>query len=254
MGDLEEAEKCYRQAQEVFSHIDACDTKWNAAIACYAGGMVCQCQGRWPDALARFDQALLGIKKSGHSNMQAGVERIRQRMFYLQDRYHQQRLQEEAENSIPVVGTSAAGYPMLAIPLASDDVFPDKIYVKGRACEVKRMLEVGRGNYLELPPGKNHFVVRVEGDSMIAIGIDDGDYVVFRQQPEVAQGEIAVVRIDDLDDARSTVKRFYRDDSKIKLRAENPDFQPREQVFGIKDPTLHVLGKAIATLAVRSDA
>lgn len=253
MGDLTEASECYARAQERFSHIDACDTQWNAAVACYAGGLVCQCQGKLADALARLNQAITSIKGLRNPNMRAGVERIRQRMFYLQDRYHQQRTQEEAENLIPIVGIAAAGYPMLAIPLASDDVFSDKVYVKGMACEVKHMLEAGRANYLELPRGKSHFVVRVEGESMTAIGIENGDYVVFRQQPEVAQGEIAVVRIDDIDGARSTVKRIYRNDSKTTLKAENPEFQPQEQNFGVHDPTLHVLGKAIATLCVSVD-
>ena len=54
-------------------------------------------------------------------------------------------------------------------------------------------------------PGPGCFAVRVHGESMIGVGIMDGDYVVVRPQPSAENGEIVAVLID----GEATVKRFY---------------------------------------------
>ena len=85
------------------------------------------------------------------------------------------------------------------------------------------------------------FCVRAKGDSMINARIFDGDIVFCREQPTVENGEIAVVIIDN----EATLKRFYKYENAIELRAENPMQAPlnysREEAEDIR-----ILGKAIA--------
>lgn len=71
--------------------------------------------------------------------------------------------------------------------------------------------------------------------------INDGDIVFVHQQPEVENGEIAVVAVDD----EATLKRFYRYSDLIVLRAENPAYKDIEyRPDDHKD--IRVLGKAVA--------
>ena len=69
-------------------------------------------------------------------------------------------------------------------------------------------------------------------------GILDGDYVVAEKTPTSSDGEIVVAMIEE----EATVKRFYREGSRIRLQPENPDFEPiyAENVF--------ILGKVIAVV------
>ena len=86
------------------------------------------------------------------------------------------------------------------------------------------------------------FVLIAKGDSMTGARINDGDIVFVHQQPEVENGEIAVVAIDD----EATLKRFYKySDDLIVLRAENPDY--KDMVYTPEDhKDVRVLGKAVA--------
>lgn len=87
---------------------------------------------------------------------------------------------------------------------------------------------------------KADFVLRAKGDSMTGARINDGDLVFVRKQDTVENGEIAVVAIDD----EATLKRFYKYDELIVLRAENPAYKDQEyrpeQAHEIR-----VLGKAV---------
>lgn len=65
------------------------------------------------------------------------------------------------------------------------------------------------------------FALTCHGNSMAAM-IQDGDIVCIRKQPEVANGEIAAVRIGE----EATLKRFYRQGDTVMLQAENPAFSP----------------------------
>lgn len=85
------------------------------------------------------------------------------------------------------------------------------------------------------------YVLKCQGDSMINARIFDGDYVFIKEQPVVENGEIAAV----LMDGTVTLKRFYRHDEYIELRAENPMYKPiiiHETDF----ECVHVIGKAVA--------
>ena len=92
------------------------------------------------------------------------------------------------------------------------------------------------GNFI-----KADFCLRVQGDSMINARIYDGDIVFIHQQPEVENGEIAAVAIDDA----VTLKRVYFADDSVMLRAENPKYKP--MVFTKNDClSFRILGKAVA--------
>jgi len=117
---------------------------------------------------------------------------------------------------IPVVGTIAAGQPILA-----------QEYIEG---------------YEYVPEHINvDFCLRVKGDSMINARILDGDLVYVRHQPDIENGEIAAVLIDRHD---ATLKRVYKLDGSVILRAENPSYP--DMIFTRKEAkTIQILGKAI---------
>lgn len=101
---------------------------------------------------------------------------------------------------VPIIGTVAAGVPILAQENI-EDYFP--------------MPE-------EMVHGEDVFMLRVKGESMINAGIYDGDYVLVRQQDEVETGEIAVAMVDD----SATIKRFYKEGNRVRLQPENDTMAP----------------------------
>jgi repressor LexA len=85
------------------------------------------------------------------------------------------------------------------------------------------------------------FCLKAKGDSMINARIHEGDVVFIREQPDVEDGEIAAVLIED----EATLKRVYKTKDMITLVAENPEYKPmiyrNEDLDGIR-----ILGKAVA--------
>lgn len=85
------------------------------------------------------------------------------------------------------------------------------------------------------------FCITVRGDSMINAGINDGDIVFVKAQPEVPNGKIACVEIDN---ERVCIKRFYKTDTGVMLVSENPKYAPLQ--FGESNCTdFKVLGLAV---------
>jgi repressor LexA len=70
--------------------------------------------------------------------------------------------------------------------------------------------------------GNELYALRVEGHSMRDAGILNGDIAIINRQEDVVDGQIAAVLLGDSD---TTLKRFYREDGAIVLRAANPDFK-----------------------------
>ena len=70
--------------------------------------------------------------------------------------------------------------------------------------------------------GSENFMLRVQGDSMIDAAILDGDLIVVRPQKTANNGEIVVAMLD----GEATVKRFYREDGRIRLQPENTAMEP----------------------------
>ena len=102
--------------------------------------------------------------------------------------------------NVPLVGDVAAGVPILAEENITDTIsLPTDI--------------VG-----DAPS----FLLSVRGESMIEAGINDGDYVVVKEQPVANNGDIVVAIIDD----GATVKRFYKEKDHIRLQPENSSMDP----------------------------
>lgn len=88
---------------------------------------------------------------------------------------------------------------------------------------------------------KADFCVTAKGDSMINARIFDGDVVFIRKQPDVENGEIAAVIIDD----SVTLKRVYKYPNRIELRPENPTYRV-QNYEGEELEKIRILGKAVA--------
>jgi repressor LexA len=73
-----------------------------------------------------------------------------------------------------------------------------------------------------LRKNKKYFALKVKGDSMSGAGVLEGDTAIIEKQSTVRNGEIAVAVIDEA----VTLKRFYRESSRIRLQAENPAYKP----------------------------
>lgn len=71
-------------------------------------------------------------------------------------------------------------------------------------------------------PGE-HYLLRIRGDSMIEDGIRDGDLAIVRPQSECNDGDVVIALVDGQD---ATVKRFYRQKSRIKLQPANAAMEP----------------------------
>ena len=117
---------------------------------------------------------------------------------------------------VPVVGRIAAGGPILAEERV-EDVFP-----------LPREL-VGEGTL---------FLLRVVGDSMIDAAIADRDWVVVRQQPEAANGDIVAAMLD----GEATVKTYKRTDGHVWLMPHNPQYEP------IAGDDALILGRVVTVL------
>ena len=102
--------------------------------------------------------------------------------------------------SIPIIGTVAAGQPILA-QQNIEGYFPVPTDV--------------------LPPGET-FILNVKGDSMINAGIFEGDQLFIQQCNTARNGDIVVALVDDF----ATVKTFYKENGHIRLQPENDTMEP----------------------------
>ena len=102
--------------------------------------------------------------------------------------------------NVPMIGQVAAGEPILA--------------------------EQNITNYFPIPmefmPNNDTFMLTIKGESMINVGIYDGDYVLVEQCNTARNGEIVVALVDD----SATVKTFYKEEGFYRLQPENDDMDP----------------------------
>jgi len=108
---------------------------------------------------------------------------------------------------LPILGTVAAGRPIEAIE-------PDAASAEQLAVPAEMV-----------PGSKDHYVLRVRGDSMIDDQICDGDLVVIESRQEARNGETVVALVDG---AEATLKRFYKNGSQVKLVPANETMSPME--------------------------
>lgn len=132
------------------------------------------------------------------------------------------RLPTPEHVGLPIVGQVAAGSPILAVESIDD--------------------------YCDIPPSffkpRADFLLTVKGNSMINIGINDGDLLAVHKTQDAQDGDIIVARIDE----DVTVKRLQRSNNKFELQliAENDDFEPikidlRDQAFAIEGVSVGII-------------
>ena len=102
--------------------------------------------------------------------------------------------------SIPMIGRVAAGQPILATENI-EGYFPLPV---------------------EYVPNTDTFILKVKGESMINVGIFDGDYIFVEKAKTARNGDTVVALVDD----SATVKTFYKEDGHIRLQPENDSMDP----------------------------
>jgi repressor LexA len=121
-----------------------------------------------------------------------------------------------APKGLPLVGSVAAGQPILA-----EENIEDNISVPS-----------------EFGGDDGDFLLNVRGDSMVGAGILDGDIVVVQRQENATDGEIVVALVGE----EATVKRFFREADHIRLQPENDAHEP------IRSKEVTVVGKVVGLL------
>jgi repressor LexA len=147
-----------------------------------------------PRAIELFDRAIEGVRDTAESAVRSLA----------------------GGGGLPVVGSVAAGQPILA--------------------------EENIEDHIEVPPeaggDAGQFVLKVKGESMIEAGILDGDFVVVHKQDDARDGEIVVALVGE----EATVKTFYREDDHIRLQPENSSMEP------IRTRDVKILGRMVGLL------
>jgi repressor LexA len=114
----------------------------------------------------------------------------------------------------------------------------------GRVAAGKPIEAVEVVDVIEVPPSMigigNHFVLQVEGDSMVEDGILDGDYVVVRHQPAVENGETVVALINN----EATVKKYYRRKDHIELQPAHTGMDS----IRVKEGDVRIEGKVVGVI------
>lgn len=123
---------------------------------------------------------------------------------------------DESVAEIPVLGSIAAGNPIFAEENWNGTIRIPSEFARSGSC----------------------FALRVQGDSMRDAGIRSGDLAIIEQRPTAENGEIVAALIED----SATLKRFFKENNRIRLQAENPDFAP------IFTQDVRILGKLKAII------
>ncbi|MHB8572373.1 MAG: transcriptional repressor LexA [Candidatus Dormibacteria bacterium] len=162
----------------------------------------------YPPSVREIGQAL---HLSSSSTVQAHLEKLIQK-GYLRRSGSKARALEPTEAAghrgrndrrvveLPLVGRVAAGTPILAQENIEDSVLMSA----------------------DLVGGEGSFMLEVHGDSMTGDGLLDGDLVVVKPQRDAPNGTLVVARVGD----EATVKRLYREGTKVRLQPSNPRYEP----------------------------
>ncbi len=147
------------------------------------------------------------LVKKGYLSRGKGARTIGEERFYT-----------DRVRMVPVIGRVAAGIPILAVENIMGEVpLPESI-----------------------TEGKEIFILRVEGESMVDAGINSGDYLVVRRQEIAEQGDIVVAIID----GDATVKRFFKKGNTVVLKPENKNMNSIE----VKRGDFLIAGKVISVI------
>ena len=148
---------------------------------------------------------LKGLREAGLISQAEGKTRA----ITVTDGTHNRR------NQVPLLGSVAAGTPILA-----------------EEC-IEEYLTFDTGGHVG-----EHFALRVRGESMLEAGILPGDVVVVHQQQQVRNGDIVVALFED----EATVKTLRIQGGQVWLMPENPDYEP------IDGTHAQIIGKVVAVV------
>ena len=124
---------------------------------------------------------------------------------------------DEPTISIPIVGKVAAGEPILAQENIED------------------YFSIGESFFSQSDLKNETFVLKVQGESMINAGINNGDYIIVSKENTARNGQIVVAMID----GNATVKTFYKEKDHVRLQPENDTMEP----IIVKD--VQIVGKVV---------
>lgn len=154
------------------------------------------------------------LKKKGYLSDSGGHRGLRLSAEYVKA--------VQQKQGIPIVGQVAAGEPILA-----------EQNIEGYV-DIKQLLGLS----------DDVFLLRVRGDSMVDVGIMDGDYVAVKPASRVENGQIAVVLLDD----EATVKKVYVQKNRIALKPANQAAGYKTQYVKRTDKDIRIIGKVIGCL------
>lgn len=160
------------------------------------------------------------------STVHSYITRLEEKGVITKDRGKSRTLRVDESSSskssstlrVPILGKVAAGMPILAVENYEGYI------------DVPKPSSTMTANDL--------FALKVQGESMIEVGIMDGDIVVIEKRNTAADGDIIVALVED----EATVKTFYKEDGRFRLQPENSTMEP----IYVKE--LIVLGKVVASM------
>lgn len=166
--------------------------------------------------------AALGFKST--STVQMYINRLIDKGYLLKSDGKSRTIRKAEEDTdiankykVPVIGQVAAGLPILA----TQNYEGYLAYSSDHSYDEAKL-----------------FALKVKGDSMIEVGIMNGDYVVVEQRNYAENGEIVVALVED----EATVKRFFKENGSYRLQPENKAMEP------IIVNEVSVLGKVVAVI------
>ncbi|MBU1167696.1 transcriptional repressor LexA [Patescibacteria group bacterium] len=158
-------------------------------------------------SVATVHKHLQGLKEHGLVSFQKGVARS----LNVKDKL----LEEVRAIEVPLLGTIAAGEPIEAIAENERLSVPEEL----------------KGRY-------DCYALKVRGDSMIEDGIFDGDYVIVERDYYPQNGDVVVALIDN---ESATLKRYYREKSRVRLQPANSSMNP----LYVKNPSIQGKVRAV---------
>ncbi|HVA26268.1 MAG TPA: transcriptional repressor LexA [Chloroflexota bacterium] len=173
----------------------------------------------------------VGIRSTSHVNYhlrileeKGYIERIRNTSRGLRLKTSARHLENEVV-SVPVWGRIAAGEPIEARRSSGESIVVSTEFA---------------------PPDSEAFALQVQGTSMIDALIADGDWIIVRPQEHAENGDLVVATLTSErgDEREATLKRFYREGTRIRLQPANSTMQP----IYVEPERLLIQGKVMAVL------
>ncbi len=149
--------------------------------------------------------AALGFKSTSSAHQY--IERLADKGYISKDDLKTRAIKivgAESTIPLPIVGKVAAGEPILAQENIED------------------YFAIGESFFSKDSLKNDNFILKVQGESMINAGINDGDYIIVSKQNTARNGQIVVAMID----GDATVKTFYKEKDHVRLQPENDTMEP----------------------------